>query len=368
MAEKCDFLIVGAGFAGAVCAERLASAGFQVVVVEKRSHIAGNAYDEYDADGILIHPYGPHIFHTNDKRVFDYLSAFTRWRFYEHRVRSVVEGKIYPIPINQTTINLLYGLELDESGIADFIEKVREHCHPVLTSEDVVLNSVGRDLCEKFYRGYTRKQWGMDLADLYPEVAARIPFRTNDDDRYFTDLYNYMPSEGFTRMFQKILDHPKIRLRLNTDYFDIKNYIKARHIIYSGPIDEFFNYCHSKLPYRSLQFTHRHIPDTERQQEVAVYNYPGVECPYTRSSEFKHITGQVHPGTSIVWENSTNQGDPYYPIPRSEHIEIYNQYESLAKKRKDVTFVGRLAQYRYYNMDQVVSEALRLIDEKLLNL
>jgi UDP-galactopyranose mutase len=357
-----DYLIVGAGFSGSVCAERLASAGKKVLVIDRRSHIGGNAYDEYDEHGILIHTYGPHIFHTNSKPVFEFLSRFTTWRFYEHRVRAVIDGETYPIPINRTTLNRLYGLDLDEEGAARFLEQAREPCNPLRTSEDVVLNSVGPDLCEKFFRGYTRKQWDLDLSELAAGVAARIPTRTNDDDRYFTDTYNFMPAEGFTRMFERMLGHPNIELQLSTDYFDVRDTLKARHTIYTGPIDAFFDYRFGKLPYRSLVFEHDHLSETERLQEVAVYNYPGQECPYTRITEFKHLTGQCHSGTSIVRESSAAEGDPYYPIPRPENDAIYKKYEGLAHQRTDVAFVGRLAQYKYYNMDQVVGQALSMTE------
>jgi UDP-galactopyranose mutase len=365
MSNLFDFLVVGAGFAGSVCAERLASAGKKVLVIDRRPHIGGNAYDEYDVHGVLIHTYGPHIFHTNNKPVFEYLSRFTAWRFYEHRVRAVIDGKLYPIPINQTTLNRLYGLDLDEQGAADFLERARVPREPLSTSEDVVLNSVGPDLCDKFFRGYTRKQWGLDLSELSAGVAARVPTRTNDDDRYFTDTYNFMPAEGFTKMFERMLDHPNIELQLGTDLFEIRDTLKPRHIIYTGPIDTFFDYRFGKLPYRSLVFEHDHLPDTYQLQEVAVYNYPGSDSPYTRITEFKHLTGKRHSGTSIVRESSAAEGDPYYPIPRSENENIFIQYEALAKEQTNVTFVGRLAQYKYYNMDQVVDVSMKCIKDLL---
>lgn len=218
MPFKYDVLVVGAGFAGSVCAERLANAGRRVLVIDRRSHIGGNAYDRLDAAGVLIHVYGPHLFHTNGKRIFEYLSRFTTWRFYEHRVRAAFEGKLYPIPINRRTINDLYGLELDEAGVTSFLDKVREPRESIKTSEDVVLNSVGHDLCEKFFRGYTQKQWGVDLSQLSAGVAARIPTRANDDDRYFTDTYQFMPADGYTALFKKMLDHPRIDIELAVDY------------------------------------------------------------------------------------------------------------------------------------------------------
>lgn len=352
------FLVVGAGYAGSVVARELADAGQSVLVIDKRPHIGGNAYDTYDAHGVLIHPYGPHIFHTNSERVFLWLSRFTEWWPYEHRVLAQVDGQLLPIPINRTTINRLYDMDLDEAGIEAFLDRVRMPRDPIKTSEDVVLNSVGADLCDKFFRGYTRKQWGLDLSELSAGVAARIPTRTNDDDRYFTDTFQYMPKEGYARMFQRMLDHPNIEVRLGTDYSDIRNGFQSLHIVYTGPIDEYFGYRFGKLPYRSLRFEHEHMPGTERFQKVGTINYPN-EQDYTRITEFKHLTGQAHSATSIVREYPMPEGDPYYPVPRPENDVIYQKYKEIADAEVNVTFVGRLAQYRYYNMDQVVASALK---------
>ncbi|WP_054284540.1 UDP-galactopyranose mutase [Gulbenkiania mobilis] len=359
-----DFLVVGAGFAGAVCAERLARAGKKVLVIDKRPHIGGNAFDCRDEHGVLIHPYGPHIFHTNSKRIFEYLSQFTHWRFYEHRVRAIVEGEAYPIPINRTTINRLYGLDLSEGEVEAFLEKAREPRDPVRTSEDVVLNSVGRDLCDKFFRGYTRKQWGLDLSELSAGVAARIPTRTNDDDRYFGDSFQFMPAEGYTAMFEKMLSSPLIEVRLGVDLDTVKETERWDHMIYTGPIDAFFDYRFGKLPYRSLRFEHSHLPTCDQFQETGTINYPNDHA-YTRITEFKHLTGQVHPGTSLVKEYPQAEGDPYYPVPRPENEALFKRYEALAADCTDVTFVGRLAQYRYYNMDQVVGAALKTAENIL---
>ncbi|WP_075968135.1 UDP-galactopyranose mutase [Immundisolibacter cernigliae] len=353
-----DILIVGAGLAGSVCARELADAGHTVLVIDKRSHVGGNAYDRYDDHGVLIHPYGPHIFHTNAKRVLEWLSRFTTWRFYEHRVLASVDGRLFPIPINRTTLNKLYRLDLDESGAAAWLERVRQPRDHIRTSEDLVLSSVGSELCEKFFRGYTRKQWGLDLSDLSAGVAARIPTRTNDDDRYFTDTYQLMPAEGYSAMFRCMLDHPNITTHLETDYFTLRSTIQARHTIYTGPIDAFFNYRFGRLPYRSILFEHRHFPDVPAYQSVGTINYPNEE-DYTRVTEFKHLTGQSHTGTSIVREYPQSNGEPYYPIPRPQHEEIFQQYNALADQLLNVTFVGRLAQYRYYNMDQIVAAALK---------
>jgi UDP-galactopyranose mutase len=359
-----DFLIAGAGYAGATCAERLAASGKRVLIVDRRPHIGGNAFDTYDANGILIHPYGPHIFHTNSKRVFAYLSRFTDWRFYEHRVLAQVNGKLYPLPINRLTLNSLYGLDLDEDGAAAHFEKVRIPKDQIKTSEDVVLSSVGTDLCEKFFRGYTRKQWGLDLSELSAGVAARIPTRTNDDDRYFSDTYQFMPAQGYTKMFERMLDHPNIEIRLATDFFFVRESVSAQQIIYTGPIDTYFDCRYGRLPYRSLRFEHEHLPNVTREQPVGTVNYPNDHA-YTRITEFKHLTGQTHAGTSVVREYPESEGDPYYPIPRPDNEALFKRYAALAAAEPNVHFAGRLAEYRYYNMDQVVAAALALTEKKL---
>lgn len=352
-----DYLIVGAGFAGSVLAERLANGhGKSVLICDKRNHIGGNAYDHYNDDGILVHKYGPHIFHTNSADVFEYLSEFTEWRDYQHRVLADVDGMLVPIPINLNTINKLYGLNLNSHELKDFFESVREKREPVRTSEDVVVNAVGQELYEKFFKGYTNKQWGLDPSELDASVTARVPTRTNRDDRYFTDSFQAMPKHGYTRMFERMLDNPKIKVMLNCDYREIAQELSYRDMIYTGPVDAFFDYRYGKLPYRSLEFRHE-THDTRVFQEAPVVNYPNGQ-PYTRITEFKYLTGQVHEKTGIVYEYPKAEGDPYYPIPRPENAEIYNKYKALADARKDVHFVGRLATYKYYNMDQIVAQAL----------
>ena len=356
-----DYLIVGAGFAGSVCARQLAQLGKKVLLIDKRPHIGGNAYDVYDKGGVLTHPYGPHIFHTNSKRVFEFLSGFTEWRFYEHKVLAQIGDMQVPIPINRTTLNKLYNLELNEVDAANFLERAREPRDELKTSEDVVLNSVGSDLCDKFFRGYTRKQWGLDLSQLSAGVAARIPTRTNDDDRYFSDTLQFMPAQGYTKMFERMLNHPSIEVRVGVDLNEIKNTEKFDQLIYTGPIDAFYGYCFGQLPYRSLSFEHQYLPDVSNFQSVGTINFPNDHA-YTRTTEFKHLTGQKHSGTSIVREYPQAEGDPYYPIPRPENEALFKQYQALAEKEQKVIFVGRLAQYRYYNMDQVVAAALSCIE------
>jgi UDP-galactopyranose mutase len=354
-----DYLIVGAGFAGSVLAERLArGANKRVLICDVRPHIGGNAYDYYNNDGILIHKYCPHIFHTNSKDVFDYLSQFTEWRPYQHRVRACVDGMLLPIPINLDTINQLYGLNLSAFEVEDFLKSRAEPREHIRTSEDVVVSKVGHDLYQKFFRGYTRKQWGLDPSELDASVIARVATRTNRDDRYFTDTYQAMPLHGYTRMFERMLDHPNIKIMLNTDYREIVKFIPYREMIYTGPIDAFFEYRFGKLPYRSLSFVHETL-NTSQYQPAPVINYPN-DYAYTRVTEFKYLTGQEHPKTSIVYEYPQAEGDPYYPVPRPENAVIYNQYKALAEATPSVHFVGRLATYKYYNMDQVVAQALKL--------
>lgn len=361
-----DYMIVGAGLAGGVLAERLASqSGKKVLLVDKRNHIGGNTYDFYNKDGILVHKYGPHIFHTNSKDVFEYLGNFTQWRPYEHRVLASVDGMLVPIPINLNTINKLYGLNLSSSEVDAFLESKAEKKQRILTSEDVVVNKVGRELYEKFFKGYTKKQWNLDPSELDASVTSRIPTRNNRDDRYFTDSYQAIPMYGYTRMFEKMLDHPNIKVMLNTDYKEIQSSISFKKMIYTGPIDYFYDYCYGKLPYRSLEFKFETV-EQEVYQSTGTVNYPN-EHPYTRITEFKYLTGQKHPKTSIVYEYPKDEGDPYYPVPRPENGELYRKYQLLASREKNVHFAGRLATYKYYNMDQVVAQALTLYKKILTN-
>jgi UDP-galactopyranose mutase len=366
--RRYDYLIVGAGFAGSVLAERLASQhGARVLLIDRRPHIGGNAYDEPNEAGILYHKYGPHIFHTNSEQVVDYLSQFTEWRPYEHRVRALVRGKLVPIPINRTTLNKLFDLDLQtDEQAADYLASRAEPVDEIRTSEDVVINAVGQELYELFFRGYTRKQWGLDPSELDKQVTSRIPTRTNTDDRYFSDTFQAMPLNGYTAMFEKMVDNPLIEVRTGFDFRDVRDEVDADHIIYTGPIDEYFGFRFGKLPYRSLKFDHQTL-DQEQFQEVAVVNYPSEDVPFTRISEYKHLTGQEAPVTTVTYEYPSAEGDPYYPIPRPENQALFKRYEALADATDNVTFVGRLATYRYYNMDQIVGQALatfRRIDDK----
>jgi UDP-galactopyranose mutase len=352
-----DYLVVGAGFAGSVLAERLASqSNKKVLIIDKRDHIGGNAYDYYNTDGILIHKYGPHIFHTNSKEVFEYLGQFTPWRPYEHKVLASVDGQLVPIPINLNTINKLYGLNLCSSQVEAFFSERAEHVQRVRTSEDVVVSKVGRELYEKFFRGYTRKMWELDPSELDASVTARVPTRINRDDRYFTDTYQAMPLHGYTYMFSNMLSHKNIKVMLNTDYKEIIDIIPHKNLVFTGPVDEYFDYCYGKLPYRSLEFKFETI-DKEYFQPTGTVNYPNEQL-YTRITDFKYLTGQVHPKTAVVYEFPKAEGDPYYPVPQPENAELYKKYQQLASTLKNTYFVGRLATYKYYNMDQVVAQAL----------
>ncbi len=357
-----DYLVVGAGFAGSVLAERLARGSLKkVLICDKRSHIGGNAYDHYDDHGILVHKYGPHIFHTNSLAVFEYLSRFTEWRPYEHRVLASVEGMNLPIPINLDTVNRLYGLNLNPVTLQAYYDNLAEPIAVIRSSEDVVISKVGRALYEKFFRGYTRKQWGLDPSELDASVIARVPVRTDRDDRYFTDTYQCMPLHGYTRMFENMLDHKDITITLNTSYRELIKEVQFKKMIFTGPIDEFFDHRFGKLPYRSLEFKHETV-GKEVFQEAPVINFPN-EHAYTRITEFKYLTGQQHSKTSVVYEFPQAEGDPYYPVPRKQNAALYSQYKELAEATTEVYFAGRLATYKYYNMDQVVAQSLKIYSD-----
>jgi UDP-galactopyranose mutase len=362
MKNEFDFLVVGAGFSGAVVAERIASQlDKKVLLVEKRDHIGGNAFDHFNEEGILVHRYGPHIFHTNYEDVWRYLSQFTEWNGYVHRVLAYVDGKKVPIPINLTTVNTLLGKNFDEKGLKEYFETVRVKITDIRNARDVVVSQVGEYFYEKFYKNYTIKQWGIEPEQLAPEVTKRVPVRYNNDDRYFTDRYQGLPVHGYTKLFENLLSNRNITLMLNRDYKDVIGDIRFGRLIYTGPIDYFFDYKYGRLPYRSLRFefeTH----DREYFQEVAVVNYPN-DFDFTRITEFKHMTLQKHPKTTIVKEYPISDGEPYYPIPAKDCLEIYNRYKKEADKLKSVYFTGRLAEYKYYNMDVVIKKSLELFEQ-----
>ena len=309
--EGFDYLIVGAGFAGSVLAERLASQlNARVLIVDKRPHIGGNAYDCYDDAGVLIHPYGPHIFHTNSADIFEYLSRFTEWRPYQHRVLASVDGQQLPVPINLDTVNRLYGMNLTSFEMKEWLQTVAEPCDEVRTSEDVVVSTLGRDLYNKFFRGYTRKQWGLDPSELDASVTARVPLRTNRDDRYFADTFQAMPRHGYTRMFQNMLAHPNIKVMLNTDYREVVNMLPWQHMVYTGPIDAFFNHRHGRLPYRSLRFAEE-TRAAFGVQPCGTVNFPNDHA-YTRTTEMGWLTGETTGATTLVGLDSLPHAILFY--------------------------------------------------------
>ncbi|MDB5375643.1 MAG: UDP-galactopyranose mutase, partial [Rubritepida sp.] len=363
-----DHLVVGAGFAGAVVAERLASSGSKVLVVDRRPHIAGNAYDEYDAAGLLIHRYGPHIFHTNSDEVLAYLSRFTEWHPYEHRVLAQVKAGLVPMPINRTTLNRVFRTSLrTEEEARGFLEQLAQPTENIRSARDFVISSVGPVLYEMFFRGYTLKQWGVDPSELDRSVTARVPTRTCDDDRYFQDRHQCMPLHGYTRMFENMLDHDNITVMTGTSYREVPAG-RFGHMVFTGPVDEYFGHRFGPLPYRSLRFEHETLP-VEFAQPVATINFPELDTPFTRCTEFKHLTGQTHRHTSVCRETSSAEGDPYYPVPNPANQALFKRYEAAADAETGVTFLGRLGTYRYLNMDQVVGQALatarRLLDRRM---
>jgi UDP-galactopyranose mutase len=359
-------LVVGAGFAGSVSARKLAEErGLRVLVIDRRPHVAGNAYDTLDENGVLVHRYGPHIFHTNADKVVAFLSRFTDWRRYEHRVVAEVDGQFVPMPINRHTVMALHGVGLyGEEETAAYLAWVAEPREAMHTSEDSVVAKVGRDLYERLFRGYTRKQWDLDPSQLHASVCARIPVRANDDDRYFTDSFQKMPADGYTVMFERMLDHPNITVQTGVDYAEIEQQYAGIPLVWTGPIDAFFGYRHGRLPYRSLRFEHevRATPGGRLVQPTGTVNYPNERIPYTRVTEYRQLTGQVAETSTLAYEFPSAEGDPYYPIPRPENRELYHRYEQLANARPDVLFVGRLARYQYLNMDQVVAGALTAVE------
>lgn len=351
------YVVVGAGLAGLTVAERIASVlNEKVLVIEKRNHIGGNVFDSYNEDGILIHNYGPHIFHTNDKEVFEYLSGFTKWYHFWHRVLTYVDGNLVPMPITVETINKLYNLNLECSQVENFLKQQAVEPTEIKTSKDVALSKVGQDIYEKIFENYTKKQWGIDPAELDTSVISRIPIRLNRDTRYFNDKYQGMPLNGYSRMCERMAANKNIKILLNTDYKEIIDSLSYDTLIYTGATDEFYNYKYGKLSYRSIQFEFETI-DQEEYQEAPVVNYPN-DYDFTRITEYKKLTGQKHTKTTIGREYPCSEGEPYYPFPTKECKAQFALYEEEMKKESKVIFLGRLSEYRYYNMDAVVRRAL----------
>jgi UDP-galactopyranose mutase len=365
-----DYLIVGAGYAGSVLAERLATQlGKRVLIVDKRSHIGGNAFDMYDQHGVLIHPYGPHIFHTNSLEVFNYLGQFTQWRPYQHRVIGSVEGQLVPIPFNMDSLHQLfpagYAARLEGKLVERYGYGVKQPILEMMNEDDADLKYLAEYIYKNVFLGYTLKQWERKPDELDASVTSRVPVNISRDDRYFADKYQAMPLHGYTRMFERMLAHPNIKIMLNTDYREIIGFVPFDRMIYTGPVDAFFNHRYGKLPYRSLHFEHQTL-EQRQYQATGTVNFPN-EYQYTRITEFKHLTGQTHEKTSIVFEYPRADGDPYYPIPMPEYNALYKRYESDALlESPKVLFVGRLATYRYYNMDQIVAQALSVFNKQIL--
>lgn len=357
-----DCLIVGAGWAGCVLAERLANAlGLRVLLVERRAHIGGNAYDCLDRHGIVVQMYGPHIFHTPVRRVWDYVSRFTRWNGYVHRVLAQLGDRTVYLPINLDTMERLYDRSFTAEQLRDFLERRRLPVEMIANARDVVVSQVGRELYELLYENYTKKQWGLYPHELAPEVTRRLPVRFDRDARYFDDPYQGVPVKGFTSLFERMIGSPNIILRLGTDYRSIATSERFGRLIYTGPIDEYFDHVYGRLPYRSVTLRFENL-QREWFQEAGVVNYPGDE-EYTRITEFKHLTLQEHPMTTICYEYGAAEGPPCYPIATEANRRLYERYRTRAEELDGVHFVGRLAQYEYLNMDQVVDRALAVFEE-----
>jgi UDP-galactopyranose mutase len=358
-----DIIIVGAGISGAVLAERYASIGKSVLIIEKRNHIAGNCYDYKDENGILVSKYGAHLFHTNFEDVWNYVNRFSEWYEWEHKVLARVDDKTVPIPVNITTVNTLFGTNIQtEQEMKEWLDSNRIPIEDPENGEEAVLSKVGQVLYEKMFKHYTKKQWDKYPNELDASVLNRIPVRFNYDDRYFSDKYQALPKNGYTTIFANILKHPNIEVLLETDYFDIKDQLSGyEKLFYTGPIDRFFTFK-EKLEYRSINF-HYETVDQEYFQENSVINYPGMEVGFTRIVEYKHFGNQKSAKTTIAKEYTVDHGEPYYPVPNPRNQEIYQQYKNEAEKLTDVHFVGRLANYKYFNMDQAFKNALDLFAE-----
>jgi UDP-galactopyranose mutase len=367
MDKQYDVIIVGAGPVGCLMAERFAvDLNWKVLLIDKRNHVAGNCFDTYHESGLLIHRYGPHYFRSNNKTLIEYLTQFTDWIPGNYIVKSSINGELFPFPINLLTLGQFFKIaDLDAVAAQKLLEEKREKIENPANSEEFVLSRVGKEMYEAFYLGYTLKQWSIHPRDLAPSVCGRIPVRLNKDERYVDHQYQLTPAKGFTAMFQKMVNHPNIELQLETDYNEVKNKIKAtRATIYTGPIDEFFGFRLGKLPWRSLEFDFVK-KDIEYEQPCVQINYPN-DHDYTRTVEIKHVTGQIHPQTVISYEYPKAEGDPYYPIPMEQNQNLYLEYKKLAEKEtkeNQVYFCGRLAEYKYYNTDEVLELALKNFDK-----
>jgi UDP-galactopyranose mutase len=356
------FLVVGCGISGITAAERIASLGKRVLILEKRDHIGGNCYDYIDPKtGILVNKYGAHLFHTNNKQVWDYINRFSKWIRWEHQVLSYVEGQFIPIPVNITTVNRLCGQNLQNSEEMDrWLSKNQVKYDKIENSEQMAKSRVGETLFSKMFEPYTQKQWNKPAKELAPSVLARIPVRNDFNVRYFSDKYQALPEKGYTELFKNMLDHPLIDVRLGVDFLEIKrNYDLSKYtIIYTGPVDRYFDTCYGNLEYRSIDFNLKRYKMNFFQPN-SVVNYPELKYPFTRRVEYKHFLNQKSPYTVVVSESTIDHGEPYYPVPTKRNLELHEKYRKLMKKEKNVFFVGR-GTYKYYNMDQAVESALDL--------
>ncbi|MBI5280547.1 MAG: UDP-galactopyranose mutase [Candidatus Solibacter usitatus] len=364
-----DWLIVGAGFSGCTLAERIASQLRQtVLLIDRRPYLGGNAADALDPHGIFVHLHGPHIFHTRSREVWNYLSAFTSWRPYQHRVRALVDGLAIPIPFNLDSLKALSTPAAFKSASTLLLHAFGDGAEiPILRlrrHRDPGIRAIATFIYEKVFHNYTLKQWGLPPDQLDPSVTARVPVRLSRDDRYFTDPYQAMPLDGYTPMFERMVQSPLITLRLNTPFLEVPAR-QYRRLVYTGALDELFAYSRGALPYRSLRFDAEHLP-VQRFQHAATVNYPNTEL-FTRITEMKYLTGQAAPGTTIVREypqpHQPGVNEPYYPIPLPANRDLHEDYlADLPSLDRPVLALGRLADYRYYNMDQAVARALALFD------
>jgi UDP-galactopyranose mutase len=380
-ATDTDFLIIGAGFAGLVAAQRLASAGWKCVVVDRRKHLGGNAHDRIDGAGVLIHPYGPHYFRTNSRRVIEYLSQFTGWHEVSYQIKSHTRGRYWSFPINLNTFEEFLGRASTTEEFSDWLEKNRSQITHPRNSEEVVVSQIGRELYQMFFEGYTLKQWKRHPKDLDASVCGRIPIRTNRDNRYLEESFQALPDKGYTALFENLIaSTPELEVHLGVDFREAKSRWKHAHLIYTGAIDEYFGHCFGHLPYRSLRFEHESFTAAELAhrepvsgkpgfwQPAVQVNYPDADIPFTRIVEIKHATGQQTGATTIVREFPMDfqpGGEPFYPVPADDSRSTYQKYADLAAKEPDTSFIGRLATYRYYNMDQVTAMALVEADKLL---
>jgi len=360
-----DVVIVGCGLSGAVLAERFASIlGRKVLVIEKRNHIAGNCYD-YTEDGILVNKYGAHLFHTNDKGVWDYIQDFSEWVRWDHRVVGCVDGKLVPIPVNINTVNALCGENIKtQEEMRQWLSQVQIIPEKMENGEQMALSRVGEELHNKIFRPYTWKQWNKYPKQLDPSVLARIPVRDDFDDRYFNDRFQALPKHGYTRFIGNMLSHPNIQIMLDTDFFSIQKDIEYNLLVFTGPIDMYFkDKGLEPLEYRSIDFQMEKIENTSYYQPNSVVNYPEKNVPFTRIVEYKHFLHQKSPHTIIVREFPSDEGEPYYPVPNEKNRQLYEKYKKLATMEQNVYFIGRLANYKYFNMDAAIRNSLDFFEQ-----